>query len=331
MSPRRRTPTREERLAAVGFDLGRLPLEEIEACDLCGGSFFIQVARRDRYGIPLATQLCAACGLVFLSPRPTAEGYAELYERWYRPLVEAFGGRAADPAALEPGQRAYAEQLDAGPLGRALRRRGRGGRLLDVGGSTGVVAAYFAERYGFEAVCLDPSPHEAERARARGLETFVGMAEDFDPGDRRFDVVLVCQTVDHLLSVRDVLRRAHGWLEEDGLFFIDPVDFRAVARAAHSLVTTLKIDHPFYLTRETMDLYLARAGFATSALDASGNVFHVDYVCRKVEPRPDASVDGPFAAALYAEIRWLQATHALGHRPSNPESWRRRLRRLFRS
>ena len=49
---------------------------------------------------------------------------------------------------------------------------------------------------------LDPAPDELEVAAAAGMETIAGFAEDFDPGERRWDLVLLCQTIDHLLDVR---------------------------------------------------------------------------------------------------------------------------------
>lgn len=326
---RRPPATREERLAAVGFDLGGLRLEEVAACDLCAGERFVQIARRDRYGIPLRTRLCEGCGLVFLSPRPDPASYAELYARWYRPLVSAYSGREKTATSLAAQQEAYAASLDEHLLRPFLRDRPRGGLLLDLGGSTGAVADFFVRRYGFQGVVVDPSPEEAAVASGRGLETFVGLAEDFDPGPRRFDLVLLCQTIDHLLSPARVLAKARQWIRDDGLFVVDPVDFRAVMRKHHSLSEPLKIDHPYYLTRETADLYLARAGFEPLRIDASGNVLHLDYVCRPATPR-EAAASPAFARELLAEIRWIQATHTLGRAPGGAPSRRQLLARLLR-
>jgi hypothetical protein len=40
-------------------------------------------------------------------------------------------------------------------------------------------------------------------------------------------VVIICQTVDHLLDVAGTLARVRQLLSDDGLLFIDIVDFRA--------------------------------------------------------------------------------------------------------
>ena len=110
-------------------------------CNLCGGEHHVEVARRDRYGYPIALRLCAACGLGFLSPRPTAEAYAASTAtstaRWSRPTTA--GASTPRPsrtssAATPPSLRAWiARTTPHGPAS-----------VLDVGGSTGVVAAAFA-------------------------------------------------------------------------------------------------------------------------------------------------------------------------------------------
>jgi SAM-dependent methyltransferase len=317
--------TREERLATLGMDLSHLPLETVAACNLCGGERFIQIARRDRYALPFRTSMCEACGLVFLNPRPTAEAYGEFYDRHYRPLVTAYTGQAYDdPSVLAAEQAEYARRLDEQLLSRYLRPHHR--TLLDVGGSTGRVAQYFVERYGMQAVCLDPSPRETDEARHRGIETVTGLIESYDPGDRRFDVILLCQTVDHLLDVRGALAKIHQWLSDDGLFFVDPLDFRAMLRRQHHVVSAVKVDHPYYLIRETMDLYLARAGFDAVAMDVSGNPFHLDYLCRKstpadVPPRPRVGED------LFDEIRRIQMTPRPAAVRAPAPLWKRAARR----
>lgn len=295
-------------MPAEPFTLAADDLEPVEACNLCGADRFVRVARRDRYGIAVATVLCQRCGLVFLAPRPTAGTYTRFYRDAYRPLVEAYTGRASDPDALEVRQRAYAEALDRYHIGPHLR--GDETTLLDIGASTGVIAEHFARRYGLEAVCVEPAPAEAAAARARGLETAETLVEDFDPGARRFDVVLLCQSVDHLIDVAGTLERIHGWLADGGLFFVDAVDFRAVLRSKHRLSGALHIDHAYYLIDETMSRFLARAGFEIVGRDVS-SIFHLDYVCRKTAPR-EVDFDPGVARALYDEIRWVQATHHLG-------------------
>ena len=135
----------------------------------------------------------------------TGEAYGEFYASIYRPLVSAFHGRRIDAETIEPEQHSYAEDLAR--LLEPWFGAARGRRLLDVGGSTGVVAEVLADRFSLEATVLDPAPDELARAAARGLQTLTGSIEDVEIAEP-FDAVVLCQTVDHLLQVGHRRRRS---------------------------------------------------------------------------------------------------------------------------
>ena len=163
--------------------------------------------------------------------------------------------------------------------------------MLDIGGSTGVVAAHFAREFGLRGTLIDPAPLEVDHARALGLETITGLVETHDFGASRYDVVLICQTIDHLLDVGGTLRRVRDLLTEGGFLFVDIVDFRAAYLRNGSVEDATKIDHPYYLTQDTMQAYLRRAGFAIVHADYAADHLHVSYLCRPAAPEPDALPD----------------------------------------
>ncbi len=326
------TFVRKRRLAELAFDVSSFTFERTTTCNACGAEAFTQIARHDRYGLPIGSALCESCGLVFLDPRPTAESYDVFYRDWYRPLITAFTGALASPQERAAGRQRYAEQAIEKMLGHRLGDQHR--QLLDLGASSGEVATYLRDRHGLEAMCVDPSPQETELARAAGLESTCATAEGYDPGDRRFDIILLCRTIDHLLDPARVLQRIHSWLTEDGLFFVDALDFEAVCMQVGYLSGALKIDHPFYLTRDTMDLLLTRAGFTPIARDISDR-FHIRYLCRKALPTeapPTETRPAPGSGTrAYRRIRRLQARG----KPPSPRKIGplhragRRVRRLF--
>ena len=57
-----------------------------------------------------------------------------------------------------------------------------------------------------------PAPDELAHAAAAGMETFAGFAEDADLGARTFDLVLLCQTIDHLLDIAATLHSIRSWV-----------------------------------------------------------------------------------------------------------------------
>ena len=296
---------RQERLAALEFDLASQPARRVERCNLCGADRFVVLTHRDRYGFPASASCCRRCGLVFLDPVLTEQAYASFYSGTYRPLVSAYHGRRIDAETIEDEQREYAAALAT-----LLEPYISGGTLLDIGGSTGVVAEHLAARFGLRAAVLDPAADELARAAGRGLETIAATAESYRPGDRRFDVVLLCQTVDHLLDVASVLATARRLLADGGILFVDIVDFRAAYLRAGSVEDATKIDHPHYLTDATIRAYLARTGFDVVRSYFAADHLHIGYVCSTVEPDTDAVPDASTVERLLEDVRRVQSTPA---------------------
>jgi hypothetical protein len=297
-------PERTARIDALAYDYAAQPQERVTHCNLCHGAVLVTLTHRDRYGFPAQATACARCGLVFLNPRMTAQAYGRFYDGIYRQLVSAFHGRLIDARTIQGEQQEYAEDR-AGMIrpfvhGAGLRT------MLDIGGSTGVVAGHFAKAFGLDGTLIDPAPLEVEQARGFGLETITGLVEEHDFGARRFDFVIICQTVDHLLDVGGTLRRVRELLTERGQLFIDIVDFRAAYLRGWSLEDATKIDHPYYLTQNTMEAFLRRAGFGIVKVDYAADHLHVSYLCRLSNPLPDALPDPSAVRELFREMRFVQ-------------------------
>ena len=294
---------RQTRINALGYDYAGQPKDAVTACNLCGGVEFVILSHRDRYGYPAEAHVCGRCGLVFLNPRMTARAYGRFYDGIYRPLVSAFHGRLIDAHTIQAEQHAYAVERAA--FLHPFAAHAGAGTLIDIGGSTGVVASHFARAFGWSGTVIDPAPLEVEQARRLGLEAITGFVEEHDFGTRRFDVAIICQTVDHLLDVAGTLARVRSLLADDGLLFIDIVDFRAAYLRTWSVEDAVKIDHPYYLTDPTMRAYLGRAGFSILRSDFAADHLHVSYVCRPVAPA-DALPAPESVSALLGEVRFVQ-------------------------
>jgi 2-polyprenyl-3-methyl-5-hydroxy-6-metoxy-1,4-benzoquinol methylase len=306
------SPDREERIAALDYDYALQPKQEVTACNLCGGGEFVVLTHRDRYGYPAQAHACRHCGLVFLNPRMTADAYGRFYNGIYRPLVSAFHGRLIDAQTIQDEQRAYA--VERAEFVRPFIT-GSSRTLLDIGGSTGVVAHHFAREFGLDGTLIDPAPLEVEQARQLGLATVTGLVEEHDFGRQRFDVVIICQTVDHLLDVAGTLTRVRQLLSDDGVLFIDIVDFRAAYLRNWSVEDAMKIDHPYYLTEPTMLAYLRNSGFEVLRTDYAADHLHVSYACRPGAADVHAMPSAASVDELLREVRFVQNTAHLKPEP----------------
>jgi hypothetical protein len=252
------------------FDYEAQPKEWVPVCNLCGAEPDIDDQPEcDRYGYSVHVDICPFCGLTFFTQRMTREAYAEFYASGaYRRLVSAFHGREINAETIQPEQREYAQYV-YGILDPWTETWG-GSALLDIGGSTGIVAHHLATHIGCDAAVLDPAPAELERAD--GLLRFPGTIEDFDPQGRTWDLVTLCQTADHLLDLMGSLRKIRGLLSEEGLFWSDIVDFDKTQE--------VKIDHPFNLTERTYRAFLERAGFSLLQINYAPDGVHIGFLCK---------------------------------------------------
>jgi 2-polyprenyl-3-methyl-5-hydroxy-6-metoxy-1,4-benzoquinol methylase len=296
-----------ERLARIqrlNYEYDAQPKVDVEHCNLCGHEQFVILTHCDRYGFAASASACRQCGLVFLSPVMTASAYQVFYGAVYRPLVSAYHGRRIDAETIQDEQREYAAAL--AQFLQPFLKQNPAKTLLDIGGSTGVVAHYLATRFGLEATVLDPSPLEIEQAKKLGIKSWVGLLEDLDPQDSQFDLIVLCQTVDHLLDIRSAMAKICQMLQPNGLFFVDIVDFRAAYLRNWSLQEAVKIDHPFYLTESTIEAYLTRAGFHMIRINYAADHLHIGYLCRLGKPQPNYLPSRDAPSHLLSEVRFVQ-------------------------
>jgi hypothetical protein len=234
------------------------------------------------------------------------DGYSRFYDSVYRRLISAYHDRPIDAHSIRAEQQAYARELE--PFVAPYLERKRGGTFLDVGGSTGVMAVHIGRTFGLRPTVLDPAPEEISLAAESGLETITSLVEDWHPGDRRFDVVGMFQTVDHLLDVPGTLVKLRTLLSPDGYLVIDIVDFRAAYLREWSVEAAVKVDHPHYLTEATTEAFLSQAGFAPLRKAYSSGHLLVGYVCRPAEPSPGTLPTQQSVYDLFRELRAVQNT-----------------------
>jgi ubiquinone/menaquinone biosynthesis C-methylase UbiE len=197
---------------------------------------------------------------------------------------------------MQDEQREYARDLVAF-LSQALPEPPA--TVLDVGGSTGVVGAEVRDALGAAVTVIDPAPDELAVAASLGLETVEGFAETAELGERRFDLVLLCQTIDHLLDVTATLGAIRAWLAPGGVAFVDIVDVDIDTERLGAVERVVKLDHAYYLTRETAHAFFAATGLAV-VYERLTDAGRWGFLVARAEPRtPDwAALERSCAARL---------------------------------
>jgi 2-polyprenyl-6-hydroxyphenyl methylase / 3-demethylubiquinone-9 3-methyltransferase len=146
--------------------------------------------------------------------------FGELAARWWDPAGPMRPLHLMNPVRLD-----YILRHGAGVLGvdRDRPRPLAGLRALDVGCGAGLLTEPLA-RLGAEVLGLDAAPEMIEIARAHaaeaGLEIAyeVGTSDDAVAADRRFDLVLAMEVIEHVADLPLFLAAAAGLVRPGGAF-----------------------------------------------------------------------------------------------------------------
>lgn len=262
----------KQKLHDSGYRLEDLPLESIYTCELCGATEqFIVIADHDRFGYAVNSYLCSTCGFIWVTPRPTREGYSIFYERYYRNIVSILYNKTFDMQKVVEVQQQTAQHIDLVLLKPFIEQRSPK-TMLDIGGSTGTIAKHFVDQYGISATVLDPAPDELALATESNLKTIAAFAEDYD-GDQRgetFDIILISHVIHHFQDVNAVLEKAYALAHDKTLIYMDMVDFRALCRLRnYNLADGTQVDHCNSLIPEVLESFFAKHGFRILQKDIS--------------------------------------------------------------
>lgn len=296
---------RRKRCARVVESLLSSPRELTAACGICASTRSIVVSERDRYGLPLRTAMCLNCGLFYLVDRFTAQAYSEFYRNGsYRLISSLFNGVHHSISRIQADQISYAKRLAELLNGYATWRKGA--RLLDIGGSAGLIAREFATRFRINGTVLDPAEEEVAAARAKGLDGVVGTIEEWTTGER-FDLILLCRSIEHLFDLETALRKIRTLLRPGGLFFFDIAEFFELCSLTGPPQTVTKVDHCYWLSQESVQGICRGAGLELLSMSITFGQGQVGFIFRVCEPMPVPPLQ---QIRLDAQIRRLQQIDA---------------------
>ncbi len=206
---------------------------------------------------------CRGCGLVYTNPRPMSEticdSYAEMEDEDYCREQEC-------------------RSINAHIAMRLIKRHAKGGKLLDIGCSTGFLLN--AARLDFEPHGVEPSAWAAAHSvRRLGLNNVThGFFRDglFPPAS--FDVVTMCDVIEHLGDPKGDLTSIHKALKPGGILYLVTPNIRSLsARLLGGYWWGLRPAHIFYFSDETMRRMLDECGFDVVESRSFGRIFTLDY------------------------------------------------------
>lgn len=220
---------------------------------VCGGTEPVEAWRGTLYkcdpDYEFALLACANCGLGMLWPPLTEQEKARVSGRTHT-------GRLHRPGSGRRFSIAHVRDASKGLLCRLVASElPAGASVLDVGCGSGDLAIALAQK-GFQVTGLDPAPAPADKVADYGVTVEQSTFEDFEPGRRRFDGIILSHVLEHLPDPGLALRQARELMAPSARLFIELPNLN---RPAASVRRLCSVQHPWYFTPDSLRYHLAAA------------------------------------------------------------------------
>jgi 2-polyprenyl-3-methyl-5-hydroxy-6-metoxy-1,4-benzoquinol methylase len=189
----------------------------LQSCPACGSHRLRLLFRK----LFFTHQRCAACGYVFVDPRPAEEELLAMYGRidYFRRRTELF------ELARIREQRTFDVTLDVEEWYRTIATRITAlvpeGELLDIGGGSGRFLKFVNDNLPqFRSTLAEIDPELCQVANdAFGLETFNGTVEQLATTGRTFDAVVSIATLEHVFDPISYLTAVRNVMNPDAVLY----------------------------------------------------------------------------------------------------------------
>jgi SAM-dependent methyltransferase len=177
------------------------------------------------YGYPsvnFQNVICKDCGLIRINPRMTLSGYDKFYKELFFEYLDPYGR----PAYVEEIENTVDDTKDT-PTKRneipyLLPITKEGGRVLDIGAGFGQMLYLLRKHKNILPTGIEPDPESRKIAKEKmGLDLSHETIEEFFKNSNEvFDLVIMEQVFEHLLSPLWTLKEIKKRLAPDGYVYI---------------------------------------------------------------------------------------------------------------
>ena len=232
-------------------------------CPVCGQGGAEPEARRPD---GLIVRRCADCTTFYVSPAPSEAQLDAFYARY-----DEQHRRDAEMSADE-----LLRQYRRIPEGEDLRLRElasirslAGARVLDVGFGRARML-FEVQRMGAEAHGVELDDRALELARALGIPRVTKGTLQGLPAEARYDVILLCDLIEHPLDPLSLLRAAADRLAPGGLVLVSTPNGSAAEREREPTTFRVDLEHMQYFTPASLGHAAAGLGLSIVHLETFG-------------------------------------------------------------
>jgi SAM-dependent methyltransferase len=295
-----RCRTKIARIVAMTAALASAPSHtsggiRVTACPVCDRSHFVYLFEANSVRI----EQCDHCGLHLSNPQPSDAELSAIYSTGY-----VLGtGDARLETEREHLRGATADgYLDNIERYRAMHGQTGPARILEIGFGMDAFVRRAVAR-GHEVTAIEYSKLQQDTVGT-------GSLDDRALHDRRFDVCVLCDVIEHLRDPAEALHQICGLLIPEGVIFLaTPSTDSWSSRVMRSNWVEFKPEHLFYFDVNNITSLLAKCGFEDILPTKGQKTLSLAYIAEHFRRFPT----GPWSKWLRWIIRWLP--DAIAHRP----------------
>lgn len=226
---------------------------------------------------------CSQCGVERISPQPSNETLAKIYGEHY---YDAWGLHENEQVVANLKKRTFRYVL-----GKVGKPTAPGQKILDLGAATGFLLEE-AQALGYKPYAVEYSEFGANAIAKKFGEGSAFCGElpnakfpDAKPGD--FQVVTMCDYIEHVRDPKGTLELAHKWMAPGGTLAITTPDAGAPSRKLlGNGWTHYKIEHLFYFNKKNLEQLLLETGFRSVKFYPLWKSLTLDYIGHQFEIYP---------------------------------------------
>ena len=210
----------------------------------------------DDYPLPPSFDVvfCSACGMVFNRNSATQEDYDRFYARF---------SVHQNPAESVDGDIPVWEVSRLQNLAKIATEcvADRGGRILDVGCSSGGLLKILASRGFSRLVGVDPSPVCVAHVRSKGIEAYEGGVNDLPPDVGSFDLITLTGVLEHVEDVRAAIAALVSRCAPGGRILLEVPDAMRYTDFLHSPFQDFNTEHINHFSCASLCNLMQQFGF----------------------------------------------------------------------
>ncbi|MEQ8195029.1 MAG: methyltransferase domain-containing protein, partial [Rhodospirillales bacterium] len=252
------------------FRRSKTARNERESCPLCKENQTYAIAEKDRHGIPVPTQVCKSCGLVFSGLCMTVDFAAAYYQN------DAHLFKATDATVDELFQRRIAPDSYAWSRHRFVKKTlgsdyDKIRTVVELGCGDGC-NLYPYHQDGKKVIGFDLDQNRFAAGQRTGLDLRVGGVDYFALSGIRTDLVILSHVLEHMHDVDQTLGTIRDGLSGNTYLYIEvpgieglikPMDeFSGVDgyQTSNDLLGYLQFEHNFCFDLSTLTAFAERNG-----------------------------------------------------------------------